>query len=122
MTITPYTPMGENEPAVALWMMAWDKGSRLRWLHREKPSAIGMRVAAAAGVAAPIAVSSAVIPNITNGNQVACPPIARSPTLTIALTVPLFVASENRYVTPQQCAEQAEREARLDGGDGLAEQ
>lgn len=71
----------------------------------EKLSAIGIRIAAAAGVAAPIAVSSAVTPNMTKGNQRAFPPISLSPWPTI---VDVAVAGGDRA---DRCAHQREEEA-----------
>jgi hypothetical protein len=57
-------------------------------------------IAQAAGLAAPIAVSSAVTPNITHGMSATRPPTPRTADLTIRSTVPLLRAIAKRYVTP----------------------
>ena len=69
-------------------------------MRREKLRAIGIRIAAAAGVAAPMAVRTAVTTNMMRGNTDARPPTIRNPQLTSQPTVPLFVAIAKRYVTP----------------------
>ena len=57
-------------------------------------------IAQAAGLAAPIAVISAVTPNITHGIRATRPPTAFTALRTIRSTVPLFRAIAKRYVTP----------------------
>ncbi len=57
-------------------------------------------MAQAAGLAAPMAVSSAVTPNITHGISATRPPTARTAARTMRSTVPLFLAIAKRYVTP----------------------
>ena len=53
-------------------------------------------IAQAAGLAAPIAVSSAVTANITHGISATRPPTAFTALRTIRSTVPLFLAIANR--------------------------
>ena len=61
-----------------------------------KPSAMGPTIAHAAGLAAPIAVSSAVTANITHGMSTTRPPTVRTAARTIRSTVPLLRAIANR--------------------------
>jgi hypothetical protein len=71
----------------------------MRW-RPAKPSAIGPTMAHAAGLAAPIAVSTAVTANITQGMSATRPPTIRTAPRTMRSTVPLLRAMANRYVTP----------------------
>ena len=57
-------------------------------------------MAHAAGLAAPIAVSSAVTPNMTHGISATRPPTALTAVSTMRSTVPLLRAIAKRYVTP----------------------
>ena len=57
-------------------------------------------MAQAAGLTAPIAVSTPVTANITQGMNATRPPTAFTALRTMRSTVPLFLAIANRYVTP----------------------
>ena len=92
--------IGEKPPAWAPCTTNMPIISGLILYRPAKPSAIGPMMAQAAGLAAPIAVSTAVTPNITHGISTTRPPTARTADLTMTSTVPLFLAIANRYVTP----------------------
>ncbi len=65
-----------------------------------KPIAIGATIATAAGLTAPIAVSTPVIANITHGINAIRPPTRRMAMYTSQSVVPLARAMANRNVTP----------------------
>ena len=57
-------------------------------------------IAQAAGLTAPMPVSTAVTANITHGISATRPPTPRTAVRTMRSTVPLLRAIANRYVTP----------------------
>ncbi len=65
-------------------------------------------IAQAAGLTAPIAVSTPVIANITHGISATLPRTAPTATRTIRSTVPFFLAIAKRYVTPIRVSTRSE--------------
>jgi hypothetical protein len=92
--------MGENPPACAPCTTITPIISGLILYLAAKPIAIGATIATAAGLTAPIAVSTPVIANITHGINAIRPPTSRIAMCTSQSVVPLALAMANRNVTP----------------------
>ena len=92
--------MGEKPPACAPCTTMTPISSGLILYFAAKPIAIGATIATAAGLTAPIAVSTPVIANITHGINAIRPPTSRIAMCTNQSVVPLARAMANRNVTP----------------------
>ena len=88
--------IGEKPPACAPCTTNMAISNGLILCRPAKPSAIGPMMAQAAGLAAPIAVSSAVTANIAQGISATRPRTARTAPRTMRSTVPLFFAIAKR--------------------------
>ncbi len=96
LVIAPKTPIGEKLPAVAPWTTTRPIRTRLIRYRAAKPIAIGATIATAAGVTAPMLVTSAQTTNITHGTSATRPRTSPTDACTIQSTVPLFFARANR--------------------------
>ena len=92
--------IGEKPPPCAPWITIRPIISGLMLCLTAKPRAIGAMIATAAGLTAPMAVSIAVMANITQGMAAILPPTARTARRTSQSMVPLFWACANRKVIP----------------------
>ena len=88
--------IGEKPPPCAPWMIISPIIKGLMPCLAAKPSAMGARMATAAGLTAPTEVSAAATANMIHGMAAMRPPTARTARPTSQSMVPLFCASANR--------------------------